>query len=201
MIAIVSSAESCIATAANLGGIGRARIVAFTAPVSTVRACATVAVLNPGTYTAALVDPSEAISGTPLVVADADSEGRDMVKLGSAAFPGRWAIAPGGAFPDDVAGDTTAASRVVIVFAGQQTLLVATSPVTMVDLTRILRDQPDLFGADSVERALVIASRTGTAPIAALQTDAGVFSEAEPAASSTVSPNAKSSSHFVVRKL
>jgi hypothetical protein len=70
---------------------------------------------------------------------------------------GPYVVAPGGNFPD-AGGDVSEAARVVLAFSGQRVLLIATTPLELVDLTRVLRDRPDLFGADAVERAVVIAS-------------------------------------------
>ncbi len=48
----------------------------------------------------------------------------------------------------------------MLAYAGQRLLVIGTSPVALVDLARALRDQPDLFGADAVERAVVLAGGT-----------------------------------------
>ncbi len=40
---------------------------------------------------------------------------------------------------------------------GSRLLVIGFSPVALGDLARVLRDQPDLFGADAIERAVVLA--------------------------------------------
>ena len=163
-------AAACEPRRTNLGGIGQASVVAFTGAIFGDRVCATVANLALDTVGARIADdpPADALAVAPLgngtgatlvlsgdalsvVAADAAPPG------GSVTAPaGPFAIAPGGRIPN-FGGDTAAEPRVVLAYAGQRLLLIATSPVTLVDLARALRDQPDLFGADAVERAVVLA--------------------------------------------
>jgi hypothetical protein len=85
---------------------------------------------------------------------------------------GPYVVAPGGAFPS-FGGDTVEAPRVVLAYAGQRVLVIGTTAVALVDLARILRTEPDLFGADAVERAVILASGPNAA--IALRSADGLF--------------------------
>ena len=84
-------------------------------------------------------------------------------------------VAPGGVIPSFGA-DTAEAPRVVLAFAGQRVLLIGTTPVALVDLAQELRSQPDLFGADAIERAVILAS--GPDAALSLRSDDGNFGAA-----------------------
>jgi hypothetical protein len=180
-------AAGCAPRSADLGGIGRASVVAFTGAIFGDRVCATVANLALGAFSAritdapasgALVDATLAGAGAKATLA-VQGPGDLTVVPGDAALAGAVAtapvgpfvIAPGGTF-GDVAGNDVA-PRVVLAFAGQRVLLIGTSPVALPDLARALRDQPDLFGADSVERAVVLAS--GADAALAIHSDDGTL--------------------------
>ena len=66
---------------------------------------------------------------------------------------------------------------------GATLVVIRTTPVTVIDLARALRDQPDLFGIDAPERAVVLAS--GPAAELRLRTDAGTMG-ADPATPKTL---------------
>jgi len=153
-----------------LGAIGRATVVAFTGPVFGERVCALAANLAfdgyraglaagpgqamidaavvPGTGAALTVAPDGALRLAPGQVPDANPDTLEV---------GPFVIAPGGAFATP-AGQTDETPRVVLAYAGPRVLVLATTAVTLVDLTRILQDQPDLFGIGAPERAVVLAS-------------------------------------------
>jgi hypothetical protein len=176
------ASPACETRSAPLGGIGRASVVAFTGRIFGDHVCATVANLaidgyraaltpapQPGALVSAAVMPG---SGGALTIAP---DGSALVTASNASGPGAVGpllIAPGGTFVVQ-GGDTTALPRVVIAYAGQRLLVIGTTPVTLVDLARILRDQPDLFGASAVERAVVLASGANAA--LSLQTGAGTI--------------------------
>jgi hypothetical protein len=178
----------CEPRSAPLGGIGRASVVAFTGRVFGDHVCATVANLaidgyratlapaaQPGALVSAAVMPG---SGGALTIA---ADGTALVTASTAGGPaavGPMLIAPGGTLVAQ-GGDTNALPRVVLAFAGQRLVVIGTTPVTLVDLAGILRDQPDLFGASSVERAVVLASGPNAA--LSLQTDAGTIASGTPA--------------------
>jgi hypothetical protein len=161
----------CTPRQANLGGIGRAGVVAFIAPVSRAPVCATFANVAFDGYEAHLGD---APAPDFLIAAAVIPGGNVTLPLEGATLSGvgPYAVAPGGTFPD-TGGDISEAPRVVLAFAGQRVLLIATSAVELVDLTRVLRNTPDLFGADAVERAVVIASGPNAA--LALRSDDGLI--------------------------
>jgi|HubBroStandDraft_1064217.scaffolds.fasta_scaffold50524_2 hypothetical protein len=156
-----------------LGAIGRATVVAFTGPVFGDRVCALAVNLAFDGYRAALAaGPGQAMidaavapgTGAALTIA-----GDGTLRLAPGQVPdanpdaldvGPFVIAPGGAFAAP-AGQTDAAPRVVLAYAGPRVLLLATSAVTLIDLARILQDQPDLFGIGAPERAVVLASGAG----------------------------------------
>jgi hypothetical protein len=178
-----AAAEGCQPRTALLGGIGRASIVAFTGKVFGDRVCATVAnlaidsfqaSLGPAAAPGALV--SAGVGGGTGAALGVGPNGSLVLTAGSggagSVAVGPVLIAPGGTLAVE-AGDPTALPRLVLAFAGQRVLVIGTSPVTLVDLARILREQPDLFGADAFERAIVIATGPGAA--LALQTDSGRF--------------------------
>jgi hypothetical protein len=161
----------CAPRQANLGGIGRAGVVAFTAAISRAPVCAVFANVAFDGFDARLGD---AAAPDALISAAVSPGGDVTVSLAGATLSGvgPYVVAPGGSFPES-AGDITEAPRVVLAFAGQRVLLIATTPLELVDLTRVLRDQPDLFGADAVERAVVIAS--GPSAALTLRTEDGII--------------------------
>jgi hypothetical protein len=167
-------AAGCEAREANLGGIGRASVVAFTGPVFGARVCATVANLSIDAFTARLAD---AASSDALVSAAVTAGGDVTLPLEGATVTGigPYVVAPGGIFPS-FGGDTSELPRVVLAYAGQRVLVIGTTAVALVDLARILRTEPDLFGADAVERAVVLAS--GPQAAVSLRTGAGLFGPA-----------------------
>lgn len=188
------SPAPCEPKQALLGGIGRASVVAFTGAVFGDRVCATVATiaidgfaaaLAPAPGASALIDASLGTgSGATLVVSpfavSALAADTPAPAGAATASVGPFVVAPGGTIPN-FNGDTASLPRVVLAFAGQNLLLVGTTNVTLVDLAKALRDQPDLFGADTVERAVVLASGPNAA--LTLRTADGTFgSGAMPAA-------------------
>ncbi|HYZ14911.1 MAG TPA: hypothetical protein VE591_00870 [Candidatus Acidoferrum sp.] len=189
-----TGAAGCQARTALLGGIGRASIVAFTGKIFGDHVCATVANLATDSFTASLgpsAAPQALVSaavagGTGAALSVGPSGSLALVpgaaETGSVAV-GPVLIAPGGRLAVE-GGDANALPRVVLAYAGQRVLVIGTSPVTLVDLARVLRDQPDLFGADAFERAVVLTS--GPAATLSLQTDAGVFGS-PPAAAQVLS--------------
>jgi hypothetical protein len=178
-----TSNPPCAPHEANLGGIGRGGVVAFTAAISGAPVCAVFANVAFDGFDARLGDAP----APDALVSSAVSPGGDVTVLLAGATlsgVGPYVVAPGGNFPES-AGDVTEAARVVLAFAGQRVLVIATTPVELVDLTRVLRDRPDLFGADAVERAVVIASGPNAA--LSLRTDGGVIGAASIAAPSVLS--------------
>ena len=168
---------------ANLGGVGRAGVVAFTAAISRAPVCAVFANIAFDGFDAHLGD---APAPDALISAAIGPGGDVTVSLPGATLSGvgPYVVAPGGKFPDS-GGDITQAPRVVLAFAGQRVLLIGTTALELVDLTRVLRDRPDLFGADAVERAVVIAS--GPNATLSLRTDDGVIGAASIATPSLLS--------------
>lgn len=138
----------------NLGGIGRASVVAFTGPIFGARVCATVANLSFDGFTARV---AAAPSSDALVTAALGDGGSAALPVEGVSVTGQFLIAPGGAIPAFGA-DTAEVPRVVVAYAGQRVLVIGTTAVALVDLARALRDRPGLFNADAVERAVVIAS-------------------------------------------
>lgn len=186
------NAVGCERRQANLGGVGRASVVAFTGPILGDRVCATVANVSLDGVAARIAGapPADALAVASL----ADGSGGTLALVGdtpavapASAAPadgatvavGPFVIAPGGQIPS-FGGDTQAEPRVVLAYAGARLLLIGTSPVALVDLARALRDQPDLFGADAVERAVVLAS--GSDASLALNAADGPFGTAPQAA-------------------
>jgi hypothetical protein len=170
-----ASPTSCTSREANLGGIGRASVVAFTGPVFGAPVCATVANLAIDGFSARVADapPSDA-----LVTAGLGSGGGDVtLPLGDITLTGvgPYVVAPGGVV-NGFGGDTAEAPRVVLAYAGQRVLVIGTSPVALLDLARILRTQPALFGSDAVERAVLLAS--GPSAAISLNTSDGIFGAA-----------------------
>lgn len=161
----------CAPRQTNLGGIGRAGVVAFVGPISRAAACATFANVAFDGFAAHVGDTA---ATDALAVATVGTGGDVTVPLGDATLSGvgPYVVAPGGGFPAS-SGDVSEAPRVVLAFAGPRVLLIATTPVELVDLTRVLRDRPDLFGADAVERAVVIAG--GPQAALSLRTDSGTI--------------------------
>ncbi|MEA2665000.1 MAG: hypothetical protein QOI11_1944 [Candidatus Eremiobacteraeota bacterium] len=201
-----AGAGACERRQANLGGVGRASVVAFTGAIFGDRVCATVANLSLDGVTARISDtpPAAALAVAPLasgmgamlvlsgdalsvVPAGAALPSSNVTAAGNVPPPaggasaavGPFVVAPGGQIPN-FGGDTRAEPRIVLAYAGQRLLLIGTSPVTLVDLARALRDQPDLFGADAVERAVVLAR--GTEASLALNPAEGAFGTASQAA-------------------
>jgi hypothetical protein len=164
-------APACEVRQANLGGIGRASVVAFTGPVLGAPVCATVANLSIDAFAARI---AEAPSPDALVVAALTNGGGIALPLEGATATdlGPYVVAPGGVIPS-FNGDIAEAPRVVLAYAGQRVLVIGTSPVALVDLARVLRAQSSLFGTDAVERAIVLASGPNAA--LSLNTADGVF--------------------------
>jgi hypothetical protein len=167
-------AAACERREATLGGIGRASVFAFTGPVFGGRVCATVANLSIDGFTARLAD---ATSSDALVAAAVTAGGDVTLPLEGATVTGigPYVVAPGGVFPS-FGGDTSEVPRVVLAYAGQRVLVIGTTAVALVDLARILRTEPDLFGADAVERAVVLAS--GPQAALSLRTGSGIYGAA-----------------------
>ena len=163
---------ACAAREANLGGIGRASVVAFTGPVFGTPVCATVANFAFDGFSARIAD---APSPGALVVASlGDAGGSVTLPVGDLSLSGvgPYVVEPGGVV-NGFGGDTSEAPRVVLAYAGQRVLVIGTSPVALLDLARILRTQPALFGTDAVERAVLLASGPNAA--VSLNTADGVF--------------------------
>ena len=168
---VAPPAPVCERREGNLGGIGRATVIAFTGPVFGARVCATVANLSIDGFTARLADVT---SDDALVTAAVVPGGDLTLPLEGATVTGigPYVIAPGGVFPS-FGGDVAETPRVILAYAGQRVLVIGTTAVALVDLARILRTEPDLFGADAIERAVVLASGPNAA--IALRTAGGVF--------------------------
>jgi hypothetical protein len=153
-----SSADpaSCEARQAPLGGMGRAMVVAFTGPIFGARVCATVANIAIDGFTAQIGDtpPPGAV-----VTAALTGGGAVTLPLEGATLTGAgpYVVAPGGTLPA-FGSDRSEVPRVVLAYAGQRVLVIATTPVALLDLARALRDHPGVFDADAIERAVVIAS-------------------------------------------
>jgi hypothetical protein len=156
-----ATASTCAPRQTIVGGIGRASVVAFTGAVFGARVCATVVNLAFDLFTARI---AAGPSPDALVTAALTGGGDVTLPLEGVTVSGAgpFVIAPGGKFPP-LGGDTSEVPRVILAFAGARVLLIGTTPVALVDLARILRDQPALFGADAVERAVVLASGPGAA--------------------------------------
>jgi hypothetical protein len=153
------------------GGIGRASVVSFTGAVYGQHVCALVANLASDGFAAAVTpSPSDdavvtaaVMKGTGasmaarpngLALGPADALGTASADANAV---GPFVIAPGGAFPG-FGKDTSEVPRVVLAYAGQRILLVRTTAVTLTDLAHALREQPDIFGSDAAERAVILAS-------------------------------------------
>jgi hypothetical protein len=161
----------CEPREANLGGIGRAGVVAFTGPIFGGRVCATFANLSIDAFAARV---AAAPDDGALVAAAVGGGGQLTLTLEGATLDGigPYVIAPGGTFPS-FGGDISEAPRVVLAYAGQRVLVIGTTAVALVDLARILRTEPDLFGADAVERAVLLAGGPGAGLL--LNTASGRF--------------------------
>jgi hypothetical protein len=161
----------CEPREANLGGVGRASVVAFTGPVLGAPVCATVANLSFDGFTARV---ASAPAPDALVVAALSGGGAVALTFDGAALTdaGPYVVAPGGVIPS-FGGDISETPRVVLAYAGQRVLVIGTSPVALVDLARVLRVQSSLFGADAVERAVLLAS--GADAALSLNSAAGVL--------------------------
>jgi hypothetical protein len=161
-------AFACAPRRANLGGIGQAVVVAFTGAVFGDRVCATVANVAIDGFTARIGAGASAVAAAPpmpddaLVSAGLGDSGSITLPLEGATVTnvGPYVVEPGGKFPQ-LSGDVAAQPRVVFAYAGQRVLVIGTTAITLPDLVRVLRDQPDLFGADAIERAVVLASGPG----------------------------------------
>jgi len=180
------TAATCRPREENLAGIGRASIVAFTGAVFREHVCATVANVALDAFEARILDPGgapvPAAADSAVPFADASlGEGGDVTfALAGANVTGvgPYVVEPGGQFPS-LGGDTAERSRVVLAYAGARLLLIAMTPVALADVARVLRDQPDLFGADAVERAVVLASGPDASLL--LRSDEGALGRAAPA--------------------
>lgn len=186
-LAAPAAAERCDVRQASLGSAGRAGIVAFTTAVHGTPVCALYANLAldgvsaragdaPGALIAAAVTPG---TGAMLTIGG-DAPGLAIAAAGTPAPTGAFAvgpfaIAPGGVFPPS-GGDSAEVPRVVIGYAGARLVVLRTSPIALIDLTRILREQPDLFGADAFERAAIVAS--GSAATMQVRTPSGTLGDA-----------------------
>lgn len=166
-----SAPAPCVPRDAGLAGIGRASVVAFRGVIYGGNVCATVANLALGSFGAQVggVPPAGALA----VAALGNAATLSVTPSGdlTTGGPGPYLIAPGGTLGD--VGSADELPRVAVAFAGQRVLLISTSAVTLADLARALRDQPDLFGVESVERAVVVAS--GPDATLALRTDDGTW--------------------------
>ena len=155
--------------AALSGGIGRAAVVAFTGSVYGEHVCALVANLAGDGFAATIATPA---GDEPAVTAAVTAGTGATLAVGpfgvfagpagaadapDAVAVGPFVVAPGGTF-GTFHGDTTEVPRVVLAFAGSRVVLIRTSAVTLLDLAHALREQPDLFGSDAAERAVVLAS-------------------------------------------
>lgn len=174
-----SSDAPCTARQGALGALGRAMVVAFTGPVYGTHVCATVANLAIDGFTARIVGtPADTAAGDGTVVTAALTGGGAVtLPLDGATLTGAgpYVVAPGGVFPD-FDGSSAEAPRVVFAYAGQRVLVIATTAVALIDLTRELRDHPGLFDADAIERAVVIAS--GPDAALSIRTPAGTLGAA-----------------------
>ena len=151
------------------GGVGRASVVAFTGSVYGERVCALVANLAFDRFSATLGPPAgdDSIVTAPVAPGTgatllARSSGLVLGAAGAssdadAVAVGPFVVAPGGQFVS-FAGDTSELPRVVLAYAGSRVLLIRTSAITLLDFAHALREQPDLFGSDAAERAVVLAS-------------------------------------------
>ena len=164
-----TAAPACMPQTAPLGPMGRAAVIAFTGQMFGNRICALVVNLAVDGYRAAL---AEGAGDAPIAAAVTTGSGAALTlapdgslrvvpgapAAGDAALAvGPFVVAPGGQFTA-TPGALDEAPRVVLAYAGQRVVLLATSPATLIDLTRVLREQPDLFGIDAPERAVVLAS-------------------------------------------
>jgi hypothetical protein len=180
------SVPVCESHQAGLGGVGRAETVSFTGAVGRERVCALVANLSAGAVSARIIDGAR--GGDALVVAAITPGGgavlgvRDGALAVEAAPPGTpqgvsvaigpFVVPPGGGFPSADAHDSEQV-RVALAYAGSRLVLIQTTPVTIVDLALALRNQPDLFGIDAPERAVLLASGSGA--VLQLHTDDGTL--------------------------
>jgi len=173
----------CMTRDVGLGGVGRARVVSFTGAGSEEQVCALVATFAADGIRARIVEGTDREGA---LVAAALTPGRGALVLvrdgvltvsaaGSGDDPaalavGPFVVPPGGGFPS-ASGDPSAVARVVLAYAGSRIAVFQTTPVTVIDLALALRDQPDLFGIDAPERAVVLAS--GSSAALELHTDLG----------------------------
>ena len=166
-----AGAAACAPRRTIVGGIGLAEARAFTSPVFGARVCATVVNLANDLFTARIAD---APSSEALVTAALTGGGDVTLPLEGATVSGAgpFVVAPGGIFPA-LGGDTSEVPRVILAYSGQRVLVIATTAVALVDLARVLRLQPALFGADAIERAVVLAS--GPAAAISVRGDDGIL--------------------------
>jgi hypothetical protein len=168
-----AATPACATGTRVLGPIGRVSVVSFTGAVFDEHVCATAVNLAIDGYRASFaaapghgpIDAAVApgMGGALTIAADGTAllaAGRVIDANPDALDVGPFVIAPGGTFAAPV-GQTEELPRVVLAYAGRRVLLLATTPITLLDLTRVLEDQPDLFGIGTPERAVVLASGTG----------------------------------------
>jgi hypothetical protein len=152
---------ACRPHEASVGEIGHVAVVSFQGPVFGGPICAVVASFP--------IDAVKAtLTGAPpdgALVTAALADGGDVsVPIGGITVSGAgpYVVAPGGTIPA-LGADTSEVPRVLLAYSGQRVLIVGTSPAALLDLARALRTHPGLFGADAVERAVVLASGSGAA--------------------------------------
>jgi hypothetical protein len=186
----VQPAPACDARQAGLSGVGRAEVVSFTGAIGGERVCALVANVSAAGVSARIVAGPRGADA--LVVAAIAPGGGAVLTIrdggltvepaapgapqgGEGLSVGPFVVPPGGGFP---AADThdSERMRVVLAYAGSRLVLIQTTPVTIVDLALALRDQPDLFGIDAPERAVLLAGGAGA--VMQLRTDAGTLGTA-----------------------
>jgi hypothetical protein len=162
------AAECARTDVAVAGGIGRASVVSFTGAVTGAKVCVLVVNLAGDAFSssvgAASADDavvSASVSAGQGAVLSARATGLGLVPSSGTApsdgVPvGPFVVAPGGAFPS-FGGDASEVPRVVLAYAGPRVVLMRTSAVSLLDLAHVLREQPELFGSDAPERAVVLS--------------------------------------------
>lgn len=177
----------CVTRDVGLGGVGRARVIIFTGAGSEEPVCALVATFaaegvrariaegtdREGALVVAALTPGR---GATVIVRDGvlavSPSGTAPADDPAAVAVGPFVVPPGGGFPS-ASGDPSAVARVVLAYAGARIVIFQTTPVTVIDLALALRDQPDLFGIDAPERAVILAS--GSSAALELHTDLGTL--------------------------
>jgi len=177
----------CMTRDIGLGGVGRARVVSFTGAGSEEQVCALVATFaadgvrarivegtdREGALLAAALTPGR---GATLIVRDGvlavSPAGSTSGEDPAGVAVGPFVVPPGGGFPS-ASGDPSSVARVVLAYAGSRIAVFQTTPVTVIDLALALRDQPDLFGIDAPELAVILAS--GSSAALELHTDLGTL--------------------------